>query len=128
MRLTKVWNFSNTFAWTRWVNTSTCSTTTPSSAVMETIFSPSISKGRIYISSVSHLLFMCFFCNIYHQFFALQNNFYTLQQYIIGSWINDPFFCMFFGGLGCIGHSFAYVTHLLFFEKYVAGFEPSELP
>ncbi len=34
--------------------------------------------------------------------------------------------CVFFGGLECVGRSFAYVAHLIFF-RYV-WFEPRELP
>jgi hypothetical protein len=31
-----------------------------------------------------------------------------------------------FGGLECVGHSCAYVAHLVFLE--MSGFEPRELP
>jgi hypothetical protein len=42
-------------------------------------------KGKnLHLISEPTAIF-AFFSNIYHQFFALQNNFYTLQQYIIGS-------------------------------------------
>jgi hypothetical protein len=33
-------------------------------------------------------------------------------------------FCIFFGGLQCVGHSFAYVAHI----REMSGFEPRELP
>ncbi len=37
------------------------------------------------------------------------------------------FFVYFFGGLDCVGHSFAYVPLFMFFSQ-MSGFEPRELP
>jgi hypothetical protein len=34
----------------------------------------------------------------------------------LGSLVLD-FFCIFFGGLECVGHSFAYVAHFVFLRK-----------
>jgi hypothetical protein len=38
------------------------------------------------------------------------------------SFLFSPFFVYFFGGLECVGHSFAYVAH------FVSGFEPRAPP
>ncbi len=35
-------------------------------------------------------------------------------------------FCIFFGGLQCVGHSFAYVAHFVFLRD-VSGLEPRAL-
>jgi hypothetical protein len=37
-------------------------------------------------------------------------------------------FCLFFDGLECVGHSFAYVAYFVFLRKCMSGFEPRELP
>jgi hypothetical protein len=36
--------------------------------------------------------------------------------------------CIFFGGLECVGHSFAYVAHLVFLGDVWGGCEPKKLP
>ncbi len=42
---------------------------------------------------------------------------FVLPSYVMAefSWINQFFYIYFFGGLECVGHSFAYVDHLVFF-------------
>ncbi len=37
---------------------------------------------------------------------------FDFEFYIVS--ISYAFFCIFFGGLECVGHSFAYVAHLWF--------------
>jgi hypothetical protein len=39
----------------------------------------------------------------------------------------DSKLCIFFGGLECVAHSFAYVAHFVFLRE-MSGFEPRELP
>ncbi len=39
----------------------------------------------------------------------------------------QSFYFYFLGGLECVGHSFAYVAHFVYFWE-MSGFEPRELP
>jgi hypothetical protein len=45
------------------------------------------------------------------QIFAWRNvHFYP---YLMGKFVKEAIFCIFFGGLVCVGHSFAYVAHFV---------------